>query len=180
MPYAGIPITQKGAPGGVASLGSNGLVPAAQLPDIGGDGEFRILDVWEAMVDEGGEFSDTLTRNVSISGLTNGSALLIQSYVTVESGQTIAELNADSLLLNHSDVAGTRRMGEARIHWDFGGMRVFNARNWHTSLDVVGEHTQFGQLSGSWTLPLSFFVDGQSGMMTLAYAHVIVIAWRPS
>lgn len=35
MPYAGIPISQKGVPEGVAALDANGRVPAENLPELG-------------------------------------------------------------------------------------------------------------------------------------------------
>ena len=64
MPYAGIPIAQKGAPGGVASLGSNGQVPLAQMPELGGAVEVK--DSW-ADDDFGGGESFTRSRAVSFA-----------------------------------------------------------------------------------------------------------------
>ena len=180
MPYVGIPIAQKGAPGGVASLAANGRVPLAQLPtDLGGDGEFRILDVWQPTIEEMSSYQDLLTRNVSISGLTNGSVLLFQSYVTVESDDTAAELEYGNIMLAGSFSPGDRVFGEARTHWDFGNQRMTSARYWSWEFHGFAEHAEPGNIAGSWTAPLRFLVDGW-GDMTLAYAHVIVSAWRPS
>lgn len=179
MPYPGIPLAQKGAAGGVATLGGDGLVPAAQLPDMGGDGEFRILDVWRPEVVEMSSHQELLTRNVAISGLTNDSVLLFQSYVTVESPDTVAELEYGSILLAGSFSPGERVMGEARTHWDFGSQLITNARYWSWEMEGFAENAEFGNLSGSWTAQLRLLVDGW-GSDVFAYAHVVVAAWRPS
>ena len=179
MPYAGIPTAQKGSPNGVATLGGDGRVPAAQLPAMGGDGEFRILDVWRPEVVQMSSHQELLTRNVPISGLTNDSVLLFQSYVTIESPDTVAELEYGSIMLAGSFGPGDRVYGEARTHWDFGSQRMTNARYWSWEFHGFAEHAEFGDLSGSWNAQLRFLVDGWGGDV-FAYGHVVVSAWRPS
>ena len=70
-----IPVNEKGAANGVASLGADGKVPSAQLPEMG-------AQTYTATLLSTGWAADTKTQTVSVSGVTassNGSLRIAQS-----------------------------------------------------------------------------------------------------
>lgn len=110
MAYTGIPLNQKGAANGVASLDASGKVPAGQLS---GGGDAILLGSYGAYVSEplGAYGSHTLPIAIALPTLAVGNAIYMATATSAWSSGTFVEMYEAGMVLHYNE--GSEHTSEA-------------------------------------------------------------------
>ncbi|MDE8585919.1 hypothetical protein [Arthrobacter sp. NQ4] len=156
-----IPVTEKGAPSGVATLDTNAQIPSAQIPDLSGTylRAARIPDTFPA-----GTLLERTTGGKQILGVDgiNGRYFVINSY-------TLWEFTSPSFAAPHknrgapSDVS-QESMGNAKLIWFKGTYYLSALSSGRASLWRVKDPNPTGGEAWSWSGVLKQGVDGATVM----------------